>query len=274
MKKILIPLALLIIVGACKKEGSGGDSSKLLLSKVMDGGLLKTEYIYSSEGRLIKTNIYTIGGGLSKLSYYFMYDYNDDGTRKQEIQFNQNTGVVRRVFTYDAQGRISRVDRAIKTVSTDNIDDVDEFEVFEYNDKGQLVKITRRELNQAVILRRDYSYDDKGNLVHSKMFYNDNGQMEIREDNEITPGDKQMPGHWKKLLVEPEDMDLYEFFSEGRKYTSYFVIPTGKTLQYSYPNRVRNGQGLVTSETIELQQNGATIISADRTYEYIESKSF
>src|SRR5687768_459255 len=154
MKKILIPLALLIIVGACKKEGSGGGSGKMLLSKVLDGGLLKTEYIYSSEDRLIKTNIYTIGGGLSKLSYYFMYDYNDDGTRKQEIQFNQNTGVVRRVFTYNAQGRIARVDRAIKTVSTDNIYDIDEFEVFEYNDKGQLVKITRREPNQAIILRR------------------------------------------------------------------------------------------------------------------------
>jgi YD repeat-containing protein len=274
MKKVCLILLVPVLLAACKKDSSGSSYGKLLLSKVIEEGMLQYEYIYSADSRLIRTNWYNSNSGQSILSTWFMYEYNDDGTRKQAMQYNGNTGTVRRVYTYNADEKVSRVDVAVKSTTNDNLDDFDYFEVFEYDNKGQVTKVTRKEMNQTLILRRQYDYDDKGNLVHTRLHVNDDGQMEIREDNEILPGDKQIPAHWKKLMIEPEDMDLYEFFAEERKFTAYWIIAAGKITHYNYANRVLNNQGLVTSETIQLKQpNGSVINAFDRSYEYEESKS-
>lgn len=272
--KIFLILLCSLAFASCKKDGAGSNSGKLMLSKVIEEGKLANEYIYAADGKLLRTNWYNSNSGQPKLSTHFTYEYNDNGTRKQDMQYNGYTGVVRRVFTYDAEGKVSRIDVAVKNSTNDNIDDFDYFEVYEYNNKGQLAKVTRRETDQTLVLRRQYSYDDKGNLVHRQLHVFDDGQLEIRENDEIVPGAKQMPDHWKKLLIDPDDMDLNQFFAAGRTLTDYWIITTGRTSNYNYLSRVRNNQGIVTSETIQLMRNGVEIIAVDRNYEYVEVKSF
>jgi YD repeat-containing protein len=272
--KFILVILFPLVFAACKKDGSKSSSGKLLLSKIITDGLLTNEFIYSIEGKLVRTNFYNTGSGLSKLSYHFMYEHNADGTRKQDIQYNGTMAIVKRVYTYNGAGKVSRIDVAVKNTTGDNIDDADYFEVFEYDNNGQLTKLTRKEMNQSIILRRQYSYDDEGRLVHSDLYVNDDDVMEIRENNVITPGDKQMPDQWKALLVEPEEWDLYQFSIEERTLTDYWLLPAGRVTNYKYQNRVRNTQGMITGETIQAIRNGVTVYTEDRNYEYVESKSF
>src|SRR5688572_17136983 len=113
MKKIFVIILLATSITACKKDGSGSGSGKLLLSKIYFKGLLLTEYIYDTEGRVVRNNNYLTGGGQSTLSTYRLYEYNDEGRLHQVWHFTKDYNpTVRRVFSYNAQGRLTRVDEA------------------------------------------------------------------------------------------------------------------------------------------------------------------
>lgn len=243
-----------------------------MLTQVLTGGLLQYEYVFSADGKLLRTNIYNPGGGQTELNYYYLCEYNTDGTRKLDMQYNSNTGVVKRLYTYNDQGKVSRRDVAIKNTTLDNLDKIDHFETFDYDAKGQLIKITQKEANQTLMLTRQYAYDDKGNCIHVQLHIMDDGELEIRENNVIVPGEKQMPELWKKLLIEPDDMDLYQFFAKERTLTDYWIFAAGRVTNFQYPNRVRNNQGLVTSETIEAYRDGVLQYSENRNYDFVAVK--
>jgi hypothetical protein len=257
-------------MGACKKDSSGSSSGKLLLSKIFLKGLLLTEYIYDTEGRLVRNNNYLTGSGQSTLSTYRLYEYNDEGKLYQVWHFTKEyTPTVRRIFSYDAQGRLSRVDEATIFTGDDNLDHMDYFEVYNYNASGQLTTETRRFTNYTMHRRSDYTYDDKGNLATEEVWYMDNGSMVLKQKTEINAGAKPMPEHWKALALTPTDMGLYEFFITGKKYTSYYSSPAGDVSNWSYLDRQYNSQGYVVKETWQVESFGSTNAS-ERTFEYVQ----
>jgi YD repeat-containing protein len=269
MKKIFCCILLAASIASCKKDSSGGGSNKLLLSKIYLKGLLETEYIYNTEGKMVRNNNYTTGGGQSKLSTYRLFEYNDDGRISEIWHFSKEyQPTSRRIFTYSPQGRLTRVDEATIFTGDDNLDNMDYFEVYEYNPAGQLTTLTRRHTNYTMHRRSDYTYDEKGNLSKEEDWYLDNGNMVIKQRNELDPWSKAMPENWKALLLVPDDMQLYLLFIPGMKYTNWW-LGSASVSNWSFVDRQYNNQGLVVKETFQISSNGS-VNSVEKTYEYVQ----
>jgi hypothetical protein len=268
MKKIICLLAIAFAF-SCKKDGSGSGQHKLLLSKVYFNDLLQSEYIYSTEGRLIRMNYFTIGGGVSSLSTYRIYNYNGDGTIKEVLHYNNShIATIKKVYTYNAQGKVSRIDEASDYTLSSDFDDTDYYFVYDYDAKGQLTKVTSREPNFTLRYYENFSYDDDGNLVYYESRYNDDGQVVLKEKLDIVHGDKKIPEHWQKMLIEPTDFSLYEMFIASKKYTSYWS-PPASIYEYVYKSRVYNNEGYLTSQVYETTSSGS-IYNNKYTYEYVQ----
>lgn len=268
MKKFLCFAVMIVFAFACKKNGPGKGSG-LLLSKVFTDGLIEQEYIYSADGKLVRDNTYVIGVGQSTLGFVRTYEYNADGSLKELTCVQQNYGpLYRRVFTWSAQGRVSRVDEASVFHGDDDLNNMDFFELYEYDNKAQLTRVWVKWTNQTMVVRHDFSYDNIGNLVLWKAYRPDNG-LKLKQKMEIVPRTPQLPAHWKKYLVMPRDFNMYELFIEKQTYTSYFVMPAGAVTKYTYPQREYNSQGYVVSETFKVEENGNTT-TKERTYEYVQ----
>lgn len=266
MKKILLIMLVAASVVACKKDGSGSGSNKLLLSKIFRKGLLETEYIYNTEGKVVRNNNYTTGGGVSTLSTYRLYEYNNDGALDQVWHFSKAYNpTVRRVHSYNAQGKLTRVDESTIFAGDDNLDHMDYFETYEYNTGGQLVSETRRLVNYTLHSRTDYTYDNKGDLATYESWYWENGGWVLKQHMDVDPPNKPMPDHWKAMLLVPTDMNLYTFFIPGQKYTSYWSGPVGSVGIWSYLDRQYNNQGYVIKETFKIDEN-----ASERTFEYVQ----
>lgn len=270
MKKICFFILFASLALACKKDGSGSGSGKMLLSKEFFNGLLQIEYIYSTGGNLIRLNNYTVGGGLSTLSSYRLYEYDVNNNIRQVYHFSKEYNpTVRRVFTWSPQGRVTRIDEATSFDGDDDLDNMDYFEVFAYDVNGQLGSVTRREMNYAMHSITEYTYDDKGCLATFKSTYSDNGDMVLKQQMEIDPDAKPVPEYWKELLVLPTDMGLYEHYITGQKYTSYWSGPIGAVSNWTYIDRQYNNQGYLTKQTERLESSGSVNMN-ERTFEYVQ----
>lgn len=268
MKKYFCAL-LIVAAFSCKKEGSGNGSGKLLLSKIYMNDLLQEDYTYSTEGKLIRVNYYLSGGGVSTLSTYRIYDYNSDGTVKELLHYSKDHyAVTRRVFTYNADKKVSRIDEASIFTGTDDLDDFDYVEVYYYDTKGQLEQMAKRLPNFTQHSRYDYEYDDKGKLVYYEYHLMDDGAMVMKQKGQVEAGNKQLPQHWKDLLVLPIDYSWYQLYSNKFTYTSYYSGPAGNSSVWTYLNRQYNGQGYLISEESQLESYGAVNLNEFR-YEYV-----
>lgn len=269
MKKIF---CLLVIVSAfaCKKDGSGSGSNKLLLSKLFRGGLLETEFIYNTEGKLVRLNYYLAGVGLSTLSSYRLFDYDDQGRISQVISYSkEHNPTGKRVFTYSAQGKISRIDEASAFDGDDDLDNMDFFEVYNYNAGGQLENMTRRKTNYTMHSSSDFTYDDKGNLTGEENWYQDDGDLVLKQKTEFVPGAKAMPDHWKAFLNTPTDFSLHYLYYTSLTYSSFWSGPENKS-DWTFINRQYNSQGYLTSQTLHIEYDGGSTGSSDFTYEYVQ----
>jgi hypothetical protein len=270
MKKIFLIILVAASVVACKKDGSGSGGGKLLLSKIFFNGLLINEYIYNIDGKITRINNYLTGGGQSTLTSYFIYQYNSEGRISESILYSdEHSGISRGVYSYNAQGKLTRIDEAVSFDGDKDLDIIDFFEVYNYNASGQLTKMTRREQNYTMDYYTDYTYDDKGYLASYESWYLDNGNMVLKQKMEINPGAKPMPDHWKAMLLTPTDWDLYRFYITGLKYTAYWSVPTGSVSLWSYHDREYNDQGYVVKEIWKSEAYGS-VNENERTFEYVQ----
>lgn len=269
MKKIFCLLLLAAAFG-CKKDGSGSGSGKLLLAKEFREGLLETETIFSTDGKIIRMNFYIVGGGTSTLGSYRLYEYNTDGTIREQLHFSKDhNATVREVYTYNAQGKVSRIDEASVFTGDDDLENYDYFEVYEYDNKGQLTQTVRRLANFTLHSRNNYSYDDKGNLILFEGYVQESGSLVLKQKLELEPGTKQMPEHWKKLTIVPTDFNFYEFYINKKTFTSYYGNPAGLVSVWTYPQRTTNSQGYVVT-SVNHFESGATVSDIEFTYEYVQ----
>jgi hypothetical protein len=270
MKKIFW-LMVIVFAVSCKKDGSGSGSSNALLSKAFREGLLEREYIYDTDRKLVRLNSYLAGGGVSNLSIYYLYEYDDDGRLSEVRHFSKDhSPTTRRVFSYSAAGKVSRVDEATIFTGSDDLDVMDYFEVYDYNAAGQLTKMTRRLTNYTLHRYTDYTYDDKGYLASEEDWYReDNGDIVLKQKTEINPGSKPIPDHWKTLLTTPTDFSFYYLFIPGMKYTSYWLGPANVS-DWTFINRQQNNKGFVEKQTLSIKYEDGSTGSSDYSYEYIQ----
>lgn len=267
MKKIF---CLLLIASAvsCKKEGTG-NNGKPLLSKIYFNDLLYKEFIYSTEGNLVQQNNFSTGGGQSKLSSYVTYNYNEDGTIREEFRYdNHHVALNKMVFTYNGLGKVSRIDEAVDYTGAADFEEMDNYYVYEYDNNNRLKKITCREMDITLKWYEVFSYDEKGELRKDEYYIFDGFDVLLKQKVEIIPGDKKIPEHWQKYLLDPTYFGVYDMYIGGKKYTSYYVQPASVS-DYSYKNRVYNSQGYLTSQTYETVTNSGTFTN-DYTYEYVQ----
>jgi hypothetical protein len=230
MKKIFW-LMVIVFAVSCKKDGSGSGSSNALLSKVFREGLLEREYIYDTDRKLVRLNSYLAGGGVSNLSIYYLYEYDDDGRLSEVRHFSKDhSPTTRRVFSYSAAGKVSRVDEATIFTGSDDLDVMDYFEVYDYNAAGQLTKMTRRLTNYTLHRYTDYTYD---------------------------------------MLTTPTDFSFYYLFIPGMKYTSYWLGPANVS-DWTFINRQQNNKGFVEKQTLSIKYEDGSTGSSDYSYEYIQ----
>lgn len=266
--KQFICLLLITALFACKKDGSGSGSQKLLLSKTFRKGLLEVENFYSTDGNKIRTNFYTSGGGTSNLSTYRLYNYNEDGTLKEAFHFSKDHyATTRKIYSYNALKKVTRIDEASIFMGDDDLDNIDYFEVFAYDNKGQLTQVTRRLINNTLHSTDEYEYDDKSNLTLYEGYIWENGGLVLKEKLEIEQGPKQMPEHWKKKLLVPTEDNLYEHYINKKTYTSHWIGVMVSVFTYQAP--VYNSQGYLTSINSHYK-SGNTESDTEFTYEYVQ----
>lgn len=267
MKKSFLVILTLVILFACKKEGSGGGNGKMLLSKVYMNDLLYREYIYSSEDRLIRENNFATGAGQSKLSTYRMFEYNADGTIDEEYHYsNAHVAVVQRTYLYNALGKVSKIDEAVDYSGSADFEDIDYTYAYDYDNKGRLVKVISREADLTPRWYESFSYDENDNLVYYDFQdYDDNNHAVMKQKTEIVPGGK-IPQHWKGFLLEPTDFNFYEMYITSKKYTSYWILPATNT-EYAFTNRVYE-EGYLVSQTLEAKSKSGNF-SNDYKYTYV-----
>src|SRR5688572_1276815 len=125
MKKIFLIILVAASAAACKKDGSGS-GKKLLLSKIFFNGLLNTEYIYNIDGKITRVNNYLNGGGQSTLTSYFIYEYNSEGRISEAILYSdEHSGISRGVYSYNAQGKLTRIDESVSYDGDQDLDILD-----------------------------------------------------------------------------------------------------------------------------------------------------
>jgi hypothetical protein len=268
MKKISFFIMVALLAGACKKDGAG-NNSQLLLNKIYFNDLLYKEFIYATDGSLIRYNNFSVASGQSKLASYSTYDYNADGTIKEEYRYSKDHNALNKlVYTYNAQGKVSRIDEAVDHTGGGDFEELDFNYVYEYNNNGLMTKVTCRESDFTLKWYESFAYDDKGNLVINEFYVLEDDDIVLKQKQEIDPGDKKIPAHWQKYLLQPTDFTFYDMYSSGKKYTSYYLLP-GTTTTYTYKNRVYNSEGYLTSQTSEYTPPSGTL-NNEYTYEYVQ----
>src|SRR5690349_15248536 len=105
MKQLIIGLSILSLF-ACKKDGSGTGSQKMLFAKEFRKGLIETENIYSTDGKKIRSNYYIAGSGTSTLGTYRLYNYDVGGQLKEVFHYSKDHyATTRKVYTWNANGK-------------------------------------------------------------------------------------------------------------------------------------------------------------------------
>jgi hypothetical protein len=267
MKKILIPLVLLIMVGACKKDGSS--DKKMLLSKVFSNNLLAEEYIYSSDKKPIRRNIYSTGQGQSTFQGFRLYEYAND-LITTTLQYNKDNQLSFRYgLTYNASKQVSRID----AYGSDAV--IDYYYTFEY-ENNQLSKVNA--YTTAPIKKTGehfVKYDANGNLLSMKRYWLNGNTWTLFDSVTLTNGNKPLPSHWSyyemALIYFPNEKTFLEIPAESM----YYYVAGGPPLKsnHTWSQKVYNGAGYLVSQHYKIEVDDAISITTydyDLKYEYIE----
>lgn len=268
---ISIFLIAVFAASSCKKDKQ--PSKQLLLSKVFQDALLKSEYIYSSDRKPIRLNMYSTGSGQSKLSVFRLYQYTTDGLLDEITIFTAANNQFNNKYKlqYDANKRITRMD----DLSSDN--SVQTYYLFDYNAQGHLAKYiaynatTSKKVGEGV-----YGYNQDNLEKINRYIYSLNNPI-LYDSTTYVFGANKFPSHWKHfeiflpIALPNGDRTFYEMFYES--YFHYFVDAPPATTDATLSGRAYNAAGYLTQQHILLESKflGATTSTThDMTYEYIE----
>jgi hypothetical protein len=267
MKKILIPLTLFIIIGACKKDGSS--DKKLFLSKVFSDNLLSEEYIYSSDKKPIRMNYYNTSQGQSSFLGFRLYEYTNELMTKV-LQYNKDNQLsLRYGLTYNSSKQISRID----TYGSDAV--IDNYYAFEYENN----RLSKVNVYDAAPVKKNgehfFKYDANGNLLSMKRYWLNGNSWTLFDSVTVTNGNKSLPSHWSYYEMTHLSFPAEKTFHQIPAESMYYYIAGGPPTKsnHTYTQKVYNGAGYLVSQHYKLEADNAITITTfdyDLKYEYIE----
>lgn len=267
MKKYITIAVVIITVFACKKEGGSG--KPLYLSKVFTDDLLSEEYIYSTDKKVIRRNMYSTNTGQSKLYAFRLYEYDDDKISTMRSYNDDGVLADKRVLTYNGAGNVSRMD----TYGKDEV--LDYYYIFEYSN-SQLSKIIGYAASPVKKTAEWLFAWNAQNKMHSiKRYWLNSGIVYLSDSAVFDWSDKTMPAHWQlfeSLMINfPIDNTLLFMFADSYYYYYVNAPPTFGT--HYLTQKTYNSRGYLVSQNYNLDGNnglGPVIINHSYKYEYIE----
>lgn len=266
MKKILVPLVLVAVLGACKKDGS--PAKKMYLSKVFENNLLSVEYLYSSDMKPIRRNWYNTSQGQSVYGGFKLYEYTN-GQMTKVLSYNKNDQLSSREgISYNASKQISRID------FYGNDDVIDNYFLYVY-ENGRLTEING--YSAAPVKKTNetfFKHDPKGNVISIRRYYLLSSNWILNDSMTIAPG-KELPSHWQYYEMDPFEFPFERTFLHMHAESMYYYVAGAPPIKsdHTYTQKLYNGAGCLTAQHYKIVVDNAVTISTidtDLKYEYIE----
>jgi hypothetical protein len=173
MKKLLLPVLLLILATACKKnKGEEETPKQALLSEVSTDGAVTTRFVYT-DGLLSKIENYSKGSltayiGIAyekkKISVVTTFTVPGDVPQSKIVVETNDAGKITVSKAYSLQGQIS-----ILPLSTTT---------WKYNAEGRVNNVQSKDASNKLLNYTNLSYFPNGGLKETNTFIEKNGQLQ------------------------------------------------------------------------------------------------
>lgn len=194
--KLLAGACLILAFVSCSDdEVAPGETNDGVVTRISRDGVTDTELFYDIDRNLYRINYYF--GGV--LDTYTIYDYDEKGIgESRRYNADDHSPEYRTVFTLDNFGRIIEAEN----YSSPDFDNVVSISEFDYNTAGQLITREFRSAGEPVYYRREYTYDEGGNLVKMQHTVHP-GQLNeyVGFEYEYIPGDRPIPDQWEMYVI-------------------------------------------------------------------------
>lgn len=268
MRNIFFFAICVIAMCACKKDSGSGGGKPLYLHKVFIDEMLTEEYIYTTDKKISRYNIYSTNLGQSNLSAFRLYEYTGDRITEMK-QYNKDGALnSRRVIKYNDAGNPTRVDHYSNTE-----DDIAFYYVFQYSN-GLLTKIQNYQPPAQASGNTINTYDAQNRLHTRKRYTTSSGSTILLDSAEFSWSNKDMPDHWhfyeSMMLSFPTERTLQLMFADS----IYTYVPNTPPIltNFTLSQKKYNDRGYLESQQVHVKSVAFT--TAEQTfnlkYEYIE----
>lgn len=176
MKKLLLLLAVSGLVFSCKKQGGGGPKT-YLLSEIKVDGLIERRMEYNSDNLITRIEGYKQEQTDNTVQTYIIFQYNSNKQIKEYIGYGMpgNIPLAKITLQYDSTGRMFSSDYydlqggALNTPIWTT--------TFTYNNKGLVIKTTRKNKSGKLIEQINLSYYDGGHLKERSSWKEESGAL-------------------------------------------------------------------------------------------------
>jgi hypothetical protein len=175
MKKLFVLFVISGLVLSCKKETGG--PKKVLLAEIKVDGLVERRMEYNSDNLITKIEGYVLEQTNNTVQTYITFQYNSNGTIKEYTGYGMpgNIPVAKITLQYDSTG---------KMVSSDYYDLLSGVQnspiwttTFTYNNKGLVIKTSRKNKSGNLIEQINLAYYDGGHLKERSSWKEGNGAL-------------------------------------------------------------------------------------------------
>ncbi len=279
MKRIIyyvyVMTLTVITTTSCKddNEVTGVDvKPDFLLRRIGYNGTPRYEFIYDTEGRLIRlyhSGFFSEG--------YTQYEYNKQGTIESRKYVASNEKLEDRIsFKLDDQSRIVEIED--HTAQSD-FEEVGARSTFDYDASGRLASKLYRIPGQPATYLEEYTFDAANRLIQMQRTSHPDeaGEYVIFRD-EFTPGSIPVYSHWNNLVLllsaSQAEGSIWEMFSLAIQRTTWDddgeIVASKRTETYDHEF---NADGYLIRQNLSIEyltSPGAPTI-LEMTYEYTDN---
>ena len=263
-----------ITTTSCKddNEMAGVDlKPDFLLRKISYNGTPRYEFIYDTEGRLIRLNNYGFFEG------YILYEYNKQGTIESRKYLASNEKLDDRIlFKLDDQSRIIEIE---DYTAQSDFEEVSARSTFEYDASGRLVSKLYGAPGQPALYLEEYTFDAANRLIQmQRTQHPDQAEEYVIFRDEFSPGNIPVYSHWNNLVLLlsafQADGNIWEMFSQVIQRTTWDddgeIVGSRRTETYDHEF---NADGYLIKQKLSIEyltSPGAQTIY-DMAYEYTDN---
>jgi hypothetical protein len=269
IKKTVLALLAGILLLACKKDHSSG--KQFLLSKVYEDGLLKLEYIYSSDKKPLRRNNYNTNSVQSVFNGFWLYQFSNTGLLEEATDFTKNSQFINKyTLQYDVNNRLTRMNE----LAGDN--SIQYYYLYDYNALNHLTgySLYNGGTNKKTI-DAEFGYSADGKIAYTKRYTYLSGTS-LYDSSTFVFEKNDFPSWWSYFELLPAialpngDRTFFDM-NLSSQYYYYNNAPPGIT-NITYTNKMYNNAGLLIKQQVssEITTIGPPVIkSVEKTYEYI-----